>query len=321
MHRRIRWAIYLVVLIGSLATWGLLVGNQLTEEGATTRSTGQRPELVRYYAGMDRLASLHAPLAEPKPGEWLAKYQEFGQTFEQYVAGRERPVCEVYSEIQVLPLGEFTPTQERLLQQTAEFMELFFGMPVRTLDRQPLDDVPAKAERLRDDGSRQLSTKYLLSQVLKPRRADDAAALLGLIADDLWPGDDWNYVFGQASLGERIGVWSLARFGDPEESEAANRLCLLRTMKTAAHETGHMLGIPHCIAYSCCMNGSNHLAEADRKPLEYCPECQAKLWWTCQIEPRARSTGLKGFAEKAGLTEEARYWKAAESRLAKIRLR
>ena len=62
-------------------------------------------------------------------------------------------------------------------------------------------------------------------------------------------------------------------------------LCAIRTAMTATHETGHMFGIRHCIAYQCGMNGSNHSDERDRQPLEFCPECQAKLWWTCGLDP------------------------------------
>lgn len=58
-----------------------------------------------------------------------------------------------------------------------------------------------------------------------------------------------------------------------------------------------MLGIPHCVAYECCMNGSNHLAEKDARPLEFCPECTAKLWWTCRIrDPSHRYAALSAAA-------------------------
>ena len=65
---------------------------------------------------------------------------------------------------------------------------------------------------------------------------------------------------------------------------------------TATHETGHMFGIRHCIAYECGMNGSNHSDERDRQPLEFCPECQPKLWWTCGLDPLERSRALDAVA-------------------------
>ena len=132
----------------------------------------------------------------------------------------------------------------------------------------------------------------------------DQHALAQHLARDLWPGD-LNWVFGQASLTDRVGVWSLHRNGDPRSGQAEFRLCLRRTLKTAVHETGHMLGIPHCAAWECCMNGSRNREESDRQPLEFCHECQAKIWWTCNADPLQRAQALFDFCQKWGLDKEA----------------
>lgn len=145
---------------------------------------------------------------------------------------------------------QFAETLRRLVEQTAEFMSQFFGMPVQSLEARPLGDIPESARRMRNDEEQILST-WIMNDILKPQRPDDAVAVIGLVTCDLWPGD-LNWVFGQASMIDQVGVWSLHRNGDPHASEAAYRLCLRRTLKTAVHETGHMLGIPHCSAYECC---------------------------------------------------------------------
>jgi archaemetzincin len=153
-------------------------------------------------------------------------------------------------------------------------------------------------------GDRQILTGYVLD-LLKRRRPADAVAVLGLTTADLWPGEGWNFVFGQASLRDRVGVWSLYRQGDPHAEYAT---CLRRTLKTAVHETGHMLGIAHCTAYECGMNGSNHRAEADARPLWFCPEDEMKVWWACRVDPRTRYERLVEFAGAHGLDREARFW-------------
>ena len=69
---------------------------------------------------------------------------------------------------------------------------------------------------------------------------------------------------------------------------------------THAHQTISRRDIAtacHC-AYQCGMNGSNHSDERDRQPLEFCPECQAKLWWTCRLDPLERSRALEAVARK-----------------------
>ncbi len=195
-----------------------------------------------------------------------------------------------------------------MLEETQDAMERFFALPVKLLDRVPLDDLPAHARRTHPRwGDEQTLTTYLLSDVLLPRRPTDAIAVLGLTAGDLWPGSG-NFVFGQASMGQRVGVWSLYRNGNPAEGPAAYRQYLRRTVKMAVHETGHMLGMPHCIAHECGMNGSNSLGESDRQPLEFCPECQAKVWWTCGADPLRRAEELADFAQIHGLAEEESHW-------------
>jgi archaemetzincin len=92
----------------------------------------------------------------------------------------------------------------------------------------------------------------------------------------------------------------MARNGDADGRREMRRLCAFRTAMTAAHETGHMFGMRHCIAYECGMNGSNHADERDRQPFEFCPECQPKLWWTLRLDPLARSRQLERVARKHG---------------------
>jgi archaemetzincin len=105
------------------------------------------------------------------------------------------------------------------------------------------ESIPVDAPHPELGESPQLLTSHLLNTVLMARRQDRDAAVLGITAYDLWPGPGWNFVFGQASLTQRVGVWSMARNGDPDESPAMRKLCALRTAMTATHETGHMFGI------------------------------------------------------------------------------
>ena len=127
---------------------------------------------------------------------------------------------------------------------------------------------------------------------------------------DLWPGPGWNFVFGQASLKERVGVWSMARNGVADGDEACAG-CARCARQTATHETGHMFGIRHCIAYECGMNGSNHAEERDRQPLEFCPECQAKLWWTLRLDPARAQRALEAMARRHGLERVAEAFASA----------
>ena len=299
-----------LLLLGAVA-YGSVVWyeNRLEVDGSATAVEITLPASFEpLLAQIELIRPLHEKKKPSQPGDWLERFPEGGQTFRQYVQARGRtPLKDEYQTIYVQPLGEFDETQQRLVEQTVEFMGHFFGMPVQSLEARPLGDIPETARRMRHDEEQVLST-WIMHDILKPQRPDDAVAVIGLVTCDLWPGD-LNWVFGQASLRDRVGVWSLHRNGDPHESEAAYRLCLRRTLKTAVHETGHMLGIPHCSAYECCMNGSRSREESDRQPLEFCPECQPKIWWTCGTDAIKRCQALAAFATKNGLTDEATVWK------------
>jgi archaemetzincin len=216
----------------------------------------------------------------------------------------------------VLQLGEMTAAQTRLIRLVANFMEFFFCLPVVLLPPALDLRLPSQAQRKRPQ--LQLKSSYLLQQLLVPRRPLDCAALIAFTAADLYPADDWNFVFGQASLQERVGVWSLWRSGDPgSQSAEERRLALRRTLLTAAHETAHVFSLPHCITHLCLLNGSNHQAERDRRPLEPCPVCLSKLAhaleWRADMLP-VRYERLAGFWEEQGQEAEA----AALRRLAAV---
>jgi archaemetzincin len=260
-------------------------------------------EALRVAEG--RIAPLHVRLGPPKPGEWLDRHPESGQTFTAYRASNPNRPDARHTTIYLQPLGTFDDYHETLLRTTADFLGRFYGRPVKTREPILLDRVPKWARRVHPTwGDSQVLTTYLLD-VLQKERPDDAVAVLGLTPADLWPGEGWNFVFGQASLEGRVGVWSLYRQGDPRTDF---RTCLCRTLKVAAHETGHMLGIHHCTASECCMNGSNHRAEADSRPLWFCAEDERKVWWSCKVDPAPRYRLLAEFARSHGLEPEARFW-------------
>jgi archaemetzincin len=257
------------------------------------------------------LEPLHEHKKPPQPGDWLAVHgkdkHEQGQTFDEYVRGRERTI-EQYSKLYLLPLGTFGDVEQKMIDLVVEGMTCFFGLPTVQLKADPLAKLPQYAERIGGAGQRQLLSIHLIDKVLPPKLPRDAAALLGLTNVDLWPGEGWNFVFGQASLGTRVGVWSTARYGNSAGTEEERKLFFQRLLKVALHETGHMFGIPHCAAYECGMNGSNSLPESDRQVLEFCPECQAKLWWTNDYTPKKRCAAMLEYCKKAGLEEEAKYY-------------
>jgi archaemetzincin len=277
-----------------LAFVGLLMALVLVTVSAS--GTEDHTRIIR--DAMEKLRPLHSRLGPPRPGDWLDQHHEPGQTFLEYVDSRPVLPTPARRTIYVQPLGEFSSTQKEIISLTAEFMGLYFGLPVKVHDALPLAVIPAAARRVHPSwGDDQILTTYVLDKVLRPRLPRDAVAYIAFTTSDLWPGRGWNFVFGQASLIERVGVWAIYRNGDPDAGPAGFRTCLLRTMKTATHEMGHMFSMLHCTAYACNMCGSNHREEADRRPLACCPECAAKIWWATAVDPVNRYRSLAAFCK------------------------
>jgi archaemetzincin len=263
-----------------------------------------------------KLMSLSTPLNKPEQGDWLAQHHEGGQTYQQYLDGHPIRAEKDRKIIYIQPLGELTKTQSKIIDLSAEFIGDYFMLPVKIRDPLPLSTIPAEARRKRDEaGEEQLLTTYILDKVLKPRVPKDAATLIAITPADLWPGEGWNYVFGQASLRDRVGAWSFHRYGNPEKDDDAFRLCLRRTIKTATHETGHMFSMMHCIQLECDMNGSNNMPESDRHPLEVCPNCLAKLCFATGAAPIARFEKLSAFCKANGLEKEREFYEKSLKKL------
>ena len=128
-----------------------------------------------------------------------------------------------------------------------------------------------------------------------------------IVPFDLWPGDDWNYVFGLAHCGDGgLSVTSLWRLGDFDGHRSGE--AILRAVKTVIHEAGHVFGLDHCVEHPCCMNGSNNYADGELQPLEFCPSCLQKLSWKLDLDPLRHIFDMQRLCAEWGFaTETARY--------------
>jgi len=244
----------------------------------------------------------------------LASKREPGQTFDEYRKSAPIRPRGKRKIIYVQPLGPMTENELKVVKQTTEFLRVYFNTETRLSKRLPLSLVPASARRGGRGFGPQLLTSHIRNEILRPRLPEDASAIIAFTALDLWPGRGWNFVFGEASLRQRVAVWSLARNGDPDRDAEAYRLCLLRTIKTATHETGHMFSIQHCTAFKCNMCGSMSQQESDRHPLALCPQCVAKICWGCAADPKQRYRKLLEISNSFGLKRQAtRYQQLLEA--------
>jgi archaemetzincin len=261
---------------------------------------------------LHRAFSADAPEFEPilKPGshDWLGVHEEPGQTFAQFKASHPNRPTNSRRVIYLQPLGEFSADRSPPIEKLREFAAAFFAMEVKALPTVLLDGSRFTTRHNPNTGNLQILTDDVLD-CLKARMPADAFCVLAITMEDLYPEPSWNFVFGQASLRERVGVYSFARYDPAFYSEPRNpgyeTLLPRRSCKVLAHETAHMFGLAHCTFFNCLMNGSNHLAESDRRPLHLCPVCLRKLQWSIGFDVLERYSAMERVARAEGFADEA----------------
>ena len=257
-----------------------------------------------------KLLSLHELKRAPGPYDWMATQNESGQTYEDFINSSPIRPDDTRKYLYLTLLGQFDEKRKEIIDKTAKYLEDYFGIQVKFTDPVSLAVIPLDFERQHPQtGDRQILTSYVLEEILIPNLPKDAVNSTAFSSVDLWPGVGWNFVYGQASIDDRVGVWSIYRNGDPNKSAKDYQICLLRTVKSGVHEIGHMFGLHHCPFYECLMNGSNHREETDRTPMWLCPICLRKLSWSLNLDPVERYKRLKDTSEELGFEKESQFFR------------
>lgn len=246
----------------------------------------------------------------PKSGDWLSQHFEPGQRFDDFLSIAPARPDEIRDKIYLQPLGDFPEDQSPSLEKLSAYTAPYFMMDTKILPALPIIESKLTIRRNPHIGNRQILTLDVL-RLLKKTRPPDAFCVLAVTMEDLYPDPSWNFVFGQASYQERVGVFSFARY-DPEfygekRGKDFQRLLLQRGFKVLAHETGHMFSLAHCIYFKCVMNGSNHLEESDARPLSFCPVCLRKLQYSVGFDMVERYQKLFDFYKTMGFENEAEW--------------
>ncbi len=168
-------------------------------------------------------------------------------------------------------------------------------------------------------GSVQLQVSSILWK-LRQVIPSDAICLMALTMADLFDEAPDLFVAGMAAGNHRVGVFSFCRYdptvtfssefwyqvhqSSPMREEERRRIVLQRSCKLLVHEVAHLLGVDHCIWFSCCMNGSGHLEEDFGQSMHLCPVDLRKLQTLCGFDVVERYRHLLGFFERQGLKEE-----------------
>lgn len=267
----------------------------------------------------------HCPIAAPKRGEWLQDHKEIPQSFAKYIAGKNTSkVTAMRNKIYIMPLE--ASVTDSFLELLCKFSNIFYpGVMATTMKAMSLDDPKFQSKvtsRVNEwVGKKQYLTKDILN-LMAPLLPQDALNLMGCLNTDLFPNENWNYVFGWGRSDIKCGVFSFARFSetffDPDAKEDP-QLLEYKALRIMVHEMGHTFNIGHCTFHNCGMNGMNHAEELMAKPIEFCPVCLKKLQYCLGFDPIKRFEGLRAFcleSKNPHVTKLAQYYESALAVLA-----
>jgi archaemetzincin len=260
------------------------------------------PEIDNSY--FEALRKNDVNLEEPRSGEWLYEHKETGQNFQEYKSINPVTATDKRRKIYLQPIGDFSEKENNILRATTDYLHLFFQLDAILLDEMPDSTIPETARRTRGVGWEQLLATYINDTLLKQNMPEDAVVMMAFTKKDLYPSEDWNYVFGLSTIKDRVGVTSIYRYATEKMDNIALIKCLERLIKTSSHEIGHMFSLYHCTYALCLMNGTNSLGESDRKPNRLCSLCLKKLTWDLQLNNTKRLESLSAFFQEHGLIND-----------------
>lgn len=326
-----RYSFYLAVLIGGglfvplFSSCAELADAPREAAGAGKKAPGKQTAVVdmkhltpeqnarlrAIVALTERLEPLQQKMPPVRPGEWRSFWKENPQPPQLYAASmpvtitRERPALYLYR------VGTFTNADEQLFLLIQDYLARCFSCPVKIAPDIPLSAFPPSARTQGDKREVRLNSVHLTDKLLKPALPADGWAAFAVSANDIYQSTGLSEQYGDSLLFGRAGVISLYHL---KTSDARNTL--LRSLKGASHEAAHMLSLPHCSLELCNMNGRSGLAEFDRAPLWFCPDCLAKLLYATGGNAARRAGTLAEFCRENGLASEAEYFTRAAGLLA-----
>ncbi|MBW2038825.1 MAG: archaemetzincin family Zn-dependent metalloprotease [Deltaproteobacteria bacterium] len=156
------------------------------------------------------------------------------------------------------------------IREVEENLKKEFGLPIRTSSSE------INPEDSYDPGRKQYHSTKILKEILDDFPSD-ALRTIGIIPFDLFI-PILTFVFGEAQLGGKVGIVSLARLRQEFYGLPPNQALLQRRLiKEIKHELGHTFGLVHCSLRECVMSVANNIADVDSKGASFCDGCRELL--------------------------------------------
>jgi len=179
-------------------------------------------------------------------------------------------------------VAPFGPAPGTVLSAMEAALREAFRLPVQRLDA--IEEPALAFSPARGQWGSVAFLEALLSRV-----PPDVSRFLGVTERDLFV-PVLSFVYGQAQLGGKVAVVSLARLRPEFHGLPAAPAVLARRAATeSVHEVGHTFGLVHCLDRRCPMSLSIDLPDLDGKTETPCAACRALLEGSREMR-RTRAT-------------------------------
>jgi archaemetzincin len=183
--------------------------------------------------------------------------------------------------VEVAPVGESTLLAAKTI---AAHVEGFLGLPSALLPGLPPPEFALDPGRLQYDAGR----------LIEGYEAWDPGACgkrVCVLAVDLFV-PIFSHVLGEARLGGKVALVSLNRLGPAVDGRIARAdQILLRAVKVAFHELGHLFALTHCADPGCLMHFAGDARGLDGIPMRFCRYCGRFLTEAARPGPQAVPDG------------------------------
>jgi archaemetzincin len=157
------------------------------------------------------MEKLFTPMPKPEPGDWLASQKEKPQPFDSYKLPYVNFVTPDKRTIYLQPYGKFN---KEFMEKLVAFCEVFYpGTLVKILpEKDLLASIPNIRHRKNCYGEQYVCDDILA--YMKTCVPKDAYCVMGITLHDIYPGPNWNYVYGWATYRARVGIFSFLRWDE-----------------------------------------------------------------------------------------------------------
>lgn len=267
----------------------------------------------------DGMDEFYEEIDPPGRSDWLWEHKESGQSYKNYLSEMINSPSKSSNTVYIQNLDEGLDVDsfltDEMMEHLRSLLELYYPGIKTKINSEKVNFETLSVPSRKNTPYFQYNGSDTL-QKLRQKIPKGGLLIIGLTTIDIYPREDWNFVFGLASKEYACGIFSFRRYYDEIAGNLGNNhpLFFQTVTKMAGrvmlHETGHLFALQHCIFFKCLMNGSNHMQENFKRSFEICPVCLRKLWANLKFDIIERFQNLADGLDKINseLSQQEIYW-------------